>query len=69
MWDLFLGSINKKKRHFIGNVVVKQNIEKKYELIDGQQRLTTLLLIVKALTTKYAKDTNNQLYHDLKSIF
>jgi uncharacterized protein with ParB-like and HNH nuclease domain len=44
----------KNKEHFIGTIITKQQIavkmgENKYDLIDGQQRLTTISLLLKAI--------------------
>ncbi len=46
--------LNNKAEHFIGTLIVKQQMaeqigESKYDLIDGQQRLTTISLLLKAL--------------------
>lgn len=47
--------VEKKKEHFIGTIITKQQIsermsEHKHDLIDGQQRLTTVSLLLKAIS-------------------
>lgn len=39
--------------HFMGNILIKKNQDGIYEIIDGQQRLITILLFVKAFETVY----------------
>lgn len=65
-WDILWEHINrianntksiKKSEHFIGTLITKKRIdgtigENKLDLIDGQQRLTTLSLLLKAIATK-----------------
>jgi len=46
--------MDKKKEHFIGTIITKQQVaermsEHKHDLIDGQQRLTTVSLLLKAI--------------------
>lgn len=50
-------SSNSKAEHFIGALITKQQVserigEAKLDLIDGQQRLTTISLLLKAIATK-----------------
>lgn len=54
VWD---ACVNKKATYFIGTLVTFDKGDRKYEVIDGQQRLTTLYLILKALNEKF----NNKL--------
>ncbi len=56
-----------RKGHFVGFVVVSDEgvgfVEKKYSIIDGQQRITTFFILFKALETYYkdngVDDSNN----------
>jgi len=53
LWDDlidFHNENNKKDKYFLGNIVVHPIDEnEKFSVIDGQQRLTTLLLLIRAL--------------------
>lgn len=52
---------NEEEEYFLGPIVTFQNKEKnKLEVIDGQQRLTTLMLLLRAFYDKFtcAKDSN-----------
>ena len=44
------------KNYFLGNLIVNQTDNNVYEVIDGQQRLTTLYLLEKYLGIVFAKD-------------
>jgi uncharacterized protein with ParB-like and HNH nuclease domain len=51
---------NTKSEHFIGTLITKQRLssaigETKLDLIDGQQRLTTFSLLLKAIATKVSR--------------
>ena len=48
---------NKTEGYFLGNLVLATALRDEYEVIDGQQRLTTLIMFLKAL---YAFDLNNR---------
>ena len=47
--------------YFLGPIVTFRNQEKKLEIIDGQQRLTTLMLLLRAFYSKFGsmKDSNS----------
>lgn len=50
-------SINdKSESYFLGNLIVNRSDNNVYEVIDGQQRLTTLYLLEKYLKVSFAKD-------------
>lgn len=52
LWEDFLtfleGQTDKTERYFLGNIVIHP-VGDAFAVIDGQQRLTTLLLLIKAL--------------------
>ncbi|MDR3693420.1 DUF262 domain-containing HNH endonuclease family protein [Mucilaginibacter sp.] len=76
-WDILWEHIDKiasqiesnpNSEHFIGTLITKQRLseiigESKLDLIDGQQRLTTFALLIKAIATKA---TGNEPYTRLK---
>ena len=55
--DIFDACTKKKSKYFIGTLVTYSKDENTFEVIDGQQRLTTLFLILKALN----KEVRNRL--------
>lgn len=42
-----------KANYFLGSIVVVKNANNIYELIDGQQRLTTLMIMISVLSKTY----------------
>ncbi|HTO36053.1 MAG TPA: DUF262 domain-containing protein [Flavobacterium sp.] len=54
------------EEYFLGSIVTFKNDEGKSEVIDGQQRLTTLMLILRAFYDKFTnmQDTNSKLTRD-----
>lgn len=54
------------EEYFLGSIVTFKNEKAKSEVIDGQQRLTTLMLLLRAFYDKFAnmKDTNSILTRD-----
>ncbi|PQJ97197.1 DUF262 domain-containing protein [Chromatium okenii] len=72
LWDdIFLFSFpnndyetfDENEEYFLGSIVTYKNEKGKSEVIDGQQRLTTLMLILRAFYDKFAnmQDTNSKL--------
>jgi hypothetical protein len=60
LWDDVVEAIdNKKKEYFIGPIVVKNN-EKTLEVIDGQQRLTTSLILISIIRRVYRFSGDNE---------
>ncbi|MDK2937390.1 MAG: hypothetical protein PWP62_2398 [Eubacteriaceae bacterium] len=54
--DIESSIYNSKKNYFLGNLIVNQTDNNIYEVIDGQQRLTTLYLLEKYLGFVFAKE-------------
>lgn len=63
LWDDLFGfcfpnnrsdQFNQDSEYFLGPIVTFQNPEKKLEIIDGQQRLTTILLLLRAFYDRFA---------------
>lgn len=75
LWDdIFLFSFpdnnyeafDENEEYFLGSIVTFKNEQGKSEVIDGQQRLTTLMLILRAFYDKFAnmQDRNSKLTRD-----
>ncbi len=75
LWDdIFLFSFpnndcdafDENEEYFLGSIVTYKNEKGKSEVIDGQQRLTTLMLILRAFYDKFAnmQDKNSKLTRD-----
>lgn len=75
LWDdIFLFSFpdndyeafDENEEYFLGSIVTYKNEKGKSEVIDGQQRLTTLMLILRAFYDKFAnmQDQNSKLTRD-----
>lgn len=70
LWDdLFIFSFpdndcdkfnSKSDEYFLGPIVTFKNNENKMEIIDGQQRLTTLMLLLRAFYEKYGSMKNDK---------
>ena len=58
--DQNFDNFNDNEEYFLGPIVTYKNNENKLEIIDGQQRLTTLMLLLRAFYDKflYAQDSN-----------
>lgn len=54
--DIESSIVDPNKSYFLGNLIVNQIDNNVYEVIDGQQRLTTLYLIEKFLNIVFAKE-------------
>ncbi|WP_297940585.1 DUF262 domain-containing protein [uncultured Campylobacter sp.] len=50
--EKLISDISAKDGHYLGDIVVKQNGDNKFIIIDGQQRLTTIYIIFMALRVK-----------------
>lgn len=72
-WNIFLSDLKEQivgdNNYFYG-IILLETIEEdiKYEIIDGQQRLTTLIIFIRALinTLKQRKDLNTELDYESK---
>jgi len=59
-------AFDENEEYFLGSIVTFKNEKNKAEVIDGQQRLTTLMLILRAFYDKFAnmQDKNSKLTRD-----
>lgn len=69
------GLINPKKEHFIGTIITKNSnsssqMNAQYELVDGQQRMTTFSLLIKALANSVdlTIENGNHLFDNINNI-
>lgn len=61
-------SFDTNDEYFLGPVVTFKNDENKLEIIDGQQRLTTLMLLLRAFYEKYGSMQNERARKTARSI-
>ena len=65
LFDDIKNLINTEKKHFLGTIVQvsleEKNGIKRYLIIDGQQRFTTLFLLIKALRDSTVKESEQEL--------
>ena len=63
----FLEQYNEQKKYFylLGQIIVVQNADDEYEVVDGQQRLTTLYLLFTALYRSILSDLDRQNENEL----
>ena len=59
---------SKKEAYFLGPIVTISQDDKPREIIDGQQRITTLMLLLRAFYTKYGKMQDEQSAKTRKNI-
>ena len=53
-------AFNSDDEYFLGPIVTFRNSEKKLEIIDGQQRLTTLMLLLRAFYAKFQQQKDKE---------
>lgn len=69
-WETLYNDIKQNSNHFLGSIILKESKTKKYEknVIDGQQRLTTLTILLKALFDLASEDTKMHRIHSCSVI-
>lgn len=73
-WENLLSELlNKPSGHFLGSIILKQlpsssGEPKQLEVVDGQQRLTTLSILLKALFDTFTSDIKKNCESDVKAI-
>ena len=60
---------NKEKEYFLGSIVVTATEDNRLEVVDGQQRLTTISLIILAIKEIFRIDEDHDVVVSLKSDF
>ncbi|WP_368570903.1 DUF262 domain-containing protein [Acinetobacter haemolyticus] len=67
--DLKDAIANKEKEYFLGSVVVTSTDSNRFEVVDGQQRLTTISLLINAIKTVFSVDGDEQMVDSLQTDF
>lgn len=60
---------NKEKEYFLGSMVVTSAEKSRFEVVDGQQRLTTVTLIILAIKEIFRRDEDHEVEISLKTDF
>jgi len=60
---------NKEKEYFLGSIVVTAGENNRFEVVDGQQRLTTVSLIISAIKDIFNNDNDHEVVVSVKSDF
>ncbi|MDD6056557.1 MAG: DUF262 domain-containing HNH endonuclease family protein [Helicobacteraceae bacterium] len=58
LWDDILSAFATNEEYFLGSIVAFLNDKKEYEIIDGQQRLTTFTLLFRAFYEHFKSEGN-----------
>ena len=67
-----LDDFNSEEEYYLGSIVTFRNDDGKKEIIDGQQRLTTLMLLLRAFYVKFGKmqdDNSKKCVKILKNVY
>ncbi|PXX15997.1 uncharacterized protein DUF1524 [Nitrosomonas ureae] len=67
--DIREAIINKEREYFLGSIVVTSGNGGRYEVVDGQQRLTTISLIIAAIKEIFQRDKDHDVVVSVKSDF
>jgi len=59
----------KEKEYFLGSIVVTGPVERRYEVVDGQQRLTTVSLLISAIRDKFHDDKDFEAETSIRNDF
>jgi len=60
---------NKEREYFLGSVVVTSADNGRFEVVDGQQRLTTISLVIAAIKEIFQRDEDHEVVVSVKSDF
>jgi uncharacterized protein with ParB-like and HNH nuclease domain len=60
---------SKEKEYFLGSIVVTGPIDRRYEVVDGQQRLTTVSLLVSAIRDRFRQDEDHEAETSIRNDF
>lgn len=60
---------NRENEYFLGSVVVTGPVNQRYEVVDGQQRLTTVSLLIAAIKDIFMRDGDIEVVSSIRSDF
>lgn len=58
---------NKEKEYFLGSLVVTGPVAHRYEVVDGQQRLTTVSLVIAAIKDIFSRDNDAEVVMSVRN--
>ncbi|NMM06956.1 DUF262 domain-containing HNH endonuclease family protein [Polaromonas sp.] len=58
---------NKEKEYFLGSLVVTGPVDHRYEVVDGQQRLTTVSLVIAAIKDIFVRDNDMEVVMSVRN--
>jgi len=67
--DVYEAIKNKEKEYFLGSIVVTGPTEQRHEVVDGQQRLTTVSILIAAIKDVFLSDGDNEVVNSVKTEF
>lgn len=60
---------SKEKEYFLGSIVVTGPVDRRYEVVDGQQRLTTVSLLISAIRDRFREEGDNEAETSIRNDF
>lgn len=60
---------SKEKEYFLGSIVVTGPVDRRYEVVDGQQRLTTVSLLIAAIRDRFRDEGDNEAETSIRNDF
>ncbi|WP_260431152.1 DUF262 domain-containing protein [Burkholderia stagnalis] len=60
---------SKEKEYFLGSIVVTGPVERRYEVVDGQQRLTTVSLLISSIRDRFREEGDHEAETSIRNDF
>lgn len=60
---------SKEKEYFLGSIVVTGPLDRRYEVVDGQQRLTTVSLLISAIRDRFREEGDHEAETSIRNDF
>ena len=60
---------SKEKEYFLGSIVVTGPVDRRYEVVDGQQRLTTVSLLISAIRDRFREEGDQEAEKSIRDDF